>query len=350
MTPHLSFGIYIPHTQLLTCGSNMKLNKKLKIDKFVFTKLKGKESYKEWKQSIQMACRSEAVAYLLKDFENNIIVDTISSPAINVSQNQSSSSSSSANNSPMVDIDVLLTKPQWDQMSEQLVTKLFFFVDKMYQHQIASLNPCNIPTLFKLFDAQFNPSDPMILINKKQILDNISLKLDKTFLDQLVKFDEQLVNYQEAGGGLDEKGQIMQLIRALPDAYKDKIADAISNKPTLDTYLKVREQVVGIFERQSAWGYLPNSSNSSSSSSSSYPQRESEKERKESGLLAKGEREKGKGKKPERKEEKQPPPPPTKDKEGGGVVPKGQSVSTVIRGGISPWTVSNLSLWKPGKS
>jgi hypothetical protein len=237
---------------------------KLSMDKIKFTKLKGKDNYRQWKESVRMACMAQAVPYLLEIFKDNTVIGTTMAHdnATNISHTQGVPS-------PMVEVPTLLTAQQWDQLSEQLVTLLYFHVADLYQPQISSLTPKTLPHLFALFDSQFIPKDTMLLLTKREQLDAFTFKLDKPFADQLVRFDSLFQLYTDAGGKMEENEKIYTLIKSLPLDMKAKVSDILATKPNLDTYLKVREQVLLLHERLAAWGLLPKSVSSSSSSQGS---------------------------------------------------------------------------------
>ena len=263
---------------------------------------------------------TSSVSYLLEPFKPDIIVgSTTTTPApataqavVNISTTGHASGSSTTTPSvpsPQVDTPVYLTQDEWTLMSDQLVTQLYFHVDDIYKNQIASLTTTTLPALFALFDSQFISKDTMVILTKREELDKIQFKMDKTFPDQLVKFDTLFKHYIDAGGVMIDKEKIYLLIKLLPTNVKEKISDQISIRTDLDTYVKVREQVLLLFEKLSTWDILPSKASSSSSSSSKHNNDHADTVlygNKEGGNKGgkKDKKGKGRGKKEDKKEDK----------------------------------------------
>jgi hypothetical protein len=77
---------------------------------------------------------------------------------------------------------------EWKEMSEQIISQLYFHVAKIYQPIIYNLEHKNIPFLFNTFDELFINNNTMIIITKKGELDNFKLKIDKKLPEQIMKF------------------------------------------------------------------------------------------------------------------------------------------------------------------
>jgi hypothetical protein len=72
---------------------------------------------------------------------------------------------------------------EWNEMSEQIISQLYFHVAKIYQLIIYNLEHKNIPFLFNTFDELFVNNDTMIIITKRGESDNFKLKIDKKLLE-----------------------------------------------------------------------------------------------------------------------------------------------------------------------
>jgi hypothetical protein len=101
-------------------------------------------------------------------------------------------------------------------MIEQIVSQLFFFLAPIYRSIIYNLEHKNLPFLFTTLDKIFINSDTMVIVAKWNELDDFSFKLDKTFPEQLMKFDEQVLLLKELGETISEQDNIFILIKALP--------------------------------------------------------------------------------------------------------------------------------------
>jgi hypothetical protein len=102
----------------------------------------------------------------------------------------------------------------------------------------------------------FINSDTMMVVAKWSELNNFSFKLDKTFPEQLMKFDEQVLLLKELGGTISEQDNTFILIKALPLSYKEKLSNILSMQPGQKTYTEVRQLLLQIFERDMAWKTL----------------------------------------------------------------------------------------------
>jgi hypothetical protein len=76
-------------------------------------------------------------------------------------------------------------------------------------------------------------------VAKRSELDDFSFKLDKTFPEQLMKFDEQVLLLKELGGIILEQDNTI-LIKTLSFSYKEKLSNILSMQPGQKTYPEVR--------------------------------------------------------------------------------------------------------------
>jgi hypothetical protein len=142
-------------------------------------------------------------------------------------------------------------------MSEQIVSQLFFFLAPIYRPIIYNLEHKNLPFLFTTLDKIFINSDTMVIVAKWSELDDFFFKLDKTFPEQLMRFDEQVLLLKELGETISEQDNTFILIKALPLSYKEKLSNILSMQPGQKTYTEVRQLLLQIFERDMAWKTLP---------------------------------------------------------------------------------------------
>ena len=116
----------------------------------------------------------------------------------------------------------IMTKEKWKQLSEKIVTQIYFLVTPIYQSKVYNLTNKDIPTLFATFDALFINNDTMMIVAKRTELDNTKFTLDKTFPNQIIKFDEKILLFRDMGGQITDQDLTFILIKALPQAYKEK--------------------------------------------------------------------------------------------------------------------------------
>jgi hypothetical protein len=93
----------------------------------------------------------------------------------------------------------------------------------------------------------FINSDTMVIVAKRSELDDFSFKLDKTFPEQLMKFNEQVLLLKELSGIISEQDNTFILIKVLPLSYKEKLSNILSMQPGQKTYLEVRQLLLQIF-------------------------------------------------------------------------------------------------------
>jgi hypothetical protein len=124
-----------------------------------------------------------------------------------------------------------MTQEDWTQMGEQIVSQLFFFLASIYRSFIYNLEHKNLPFFFTTLDKMFINSDTMVIVAKQSELDDFSFKLDKTFPEQLMKFDEQVLLLKELGGTISEQDNTFILIKALFLSYKEKLSNILSMQP-----------------------------------------------------------------------------------------------------------------------
>jgi hypothetical protein len=122
-----------------------------------------------------------------------------------------------------------------DTMSEQIISQLYFHVAKIYQLIIYNLEHKNIPFLFNTFDELFVNNDTMIIIAKREELDNFKIKIDKKLPEQIMKFEEMVQVLKDLGGVVADSDLIYILIKALPASYREKISNALTAGPNIKT-------------------------------------------------------------------------------------------------------------------
>jgi hypothetical protein len=232
---------------------------KIKIDSKQISTLKSPEGYRKWKQEVTMLVKAPRYPRLLNAFSYN--------------PNSSFSSSSHTQDTPHTPISTIppdtpleisrqgkgekgeeddMTQEDWAQMSEQIISQVFFFLVPIYRPIIYNLEHKNLPFLFTTLDKIFINSDTMVIVAKRSELDDFSFKLDKTFPEQLMKFDEQVFLLKELGGTISEQDNIFILIKALSLSYKEKLSNILSMQPGQKTYPEVRQLLLQIFERDMA--------------------------------------------------------------------------------------------------
>jgi hypothetical protein len=149
------------------------------------------------------------------------------------------------------------SQEEWNGMSEQIISQLYFHVAKIYQPIIYNLEHKNIPFLFNTFDELFVNNDTMIIIAKRGELDNFKIKIDKKLPEQIMKFEEMIQVMKDLRGVVSDSDLIYILIKALPTSYREKISNALAAGPNIKTFTQVRKLLLSIFERDVAWSTLP---------------------------------------------------------------------------------------------
>jgi hypothetical protein len=218
---------------------------KLKLDSKSLTTLEGSSNYKRWKEEVKMLVLSLGASYLLEDAP-----PLIATPSDN--------SGSSDTNISMADPTVNKKRDEYFQENEQVVTTLYFCVSSLYRETIFKLNPKTLKNLFAAFDKQFLINDSMALITKRAQLDDIKIKADKTMSDQVLKFEEKVNSFKEAGGNLSDSDLTYLFIKALPTGYKEKLAAQLPTTGTENvTYDVVKRTLLTLWDRDMAWNLLP---------------------------------------------------------------------------------------------
>ena len=287
--------------------------KLLSIDKIELSTLKTGEHYRRWKEEIHMVCKALGVSYLLKPhIPPSLSFTTSSTPPAQTGTDQSQSSSSSSSTAPTNislakgkgkadsdDEEEEISRVRWEKQSEQFVSKLYFFVAPTYKPIISKLDPVSLPKLFSVFDKLFQNSDTMSLISKRGELDKFEIKLDKTLLDQVVKFEEQLTLFEDLGGTISGSEKAYLLIRALPTSYKEKLSNILGGGN--HSFEEIKEALSIIFKRDTAWDLLPTATKSNDHSDTalySHSNSNPKSSKKNKGVKGKGEKGKGKEEKP----------------------------------------------------
>src|SRR5271163_922665 len=119
------------------------------------------------------------------------------------------------------------------------------------------MHPKNLPFMFQTFNKQFINTNTMILVSKKTKLDVYKLKIDKSFPEQIIKFEELTLHYKEMGGTVSDSDLTYLLIKGLPDFYKEKLSNLLSLKASHIIFDEGKSSLSTIYERDVAWYLLP---------------------------------------------------------------------------------------------
>src|ERR1700753_3347002 len=109
----------------------------------------------------------------------------------------------------------------------------------------------------------------MIRVAKRGELDAFKFKIDKSFLEQIIKYEEIITQLAELGSIISDEDKCYGLIKALPFSYREKLsnfmitaATATPNNRTL-TFQQTKTALIALYERDVAWHILPTSSSPS---------------------------------------------------------------------------------------
>jgi hypothetical protein len=97
----------------------------------------------------------------------------------------------------------------------------------------------------------------MAILTKRTQLDEFKLKVDKTFSDQILKFEDKVQVFKDAGGTLEDTDLAYLLVKALPFAYKEKLSNLLPT--TTDgklSYDTVKKTLLTLWDRELAWNLL----------------------------------------------------------------------------------------------
>ena len=95
---------------------------------------------------------------------------------------------------------MIIAPEQWTRESEQIVNQLYFYISPVNKSIIYNLKSKTLISMFKALDNQFHNSNIMILVTKKTELDSFKFKINKTFFEQIIKFDETVNNFKKLDG------------------------------------------------------------------------------------------------------------------------------------------------------
>lgn len=259
---------------------------KIKLDPKVITPLKNADGYRKWKQDITMVVKMHGYGVLLQPWSSSgpssgaarqpatptqATTEQAAGPPLNISTQKDKGKRREEEDEGDEDT---MTREKWRQLSEKVVTQTYFLVTPIYQSKIYNLTNKDIPTLFATFDALFINNDTMMIVAKRTELDNTKFTLDKTFPNQIIKFDEKIILFRDMGGQITDQDLTFILIKALPQTYKEKLSNTIGTirlePPNLTpTYSQVQQHLLNMFDRDSAWNVLPAGSGSGASGSGS---------------------------------------------------------------------------------
>ena len=158
---------------------------KISLDDKSIYKLKGPEDYRKWKKDVIMAVTSIGASYLLTRYSEHPLTQPPSSASTNISTT-----------SP----DEHVTLERYNRESEQLVAKLYAYMSPLYQEIVYKLLTQNITVMFAKFDELLIGKDVLLALAKRRDIDGFTFKLDDTFLTQLVKFEELIIQFVVLGG------------------------------------------------------------------------------------------------------------------------------------------------------
>ena len=181
---------------------------KIKLDGKNITTLKSAENYRKWKQEVQMLCSAYGVSYLLTETPPNLpsITPTTTPIAQPVEQGGSGNpvniSTAAKGKAKAIDDDDEdhISPFKWKQENEQMVSQLYFYVADIYKPLFVSLVDKTLFNLFGLLDKQFISQDTMLVVAKRTELDNFKFTINKSFPEQIIKFEELKQQLSEIGG------------------------------------------------------------------------------------------------------------------------------------------------------
>ena len=86
-----------------------------------------------------------------------------------------------------------------------------------------------------------------MLVFKRTKFDVYKLKIDKSFLEQIIKFKELTLYYKEMRGTLSDFDLTYLLIKRLSDTYKEKLSNLLSLKTGHITFDEVKSSLSTIY-------------------------------------------------------------------------------------------------------
>src|SRR5271163_2528656 len=110
--------------------------------------------------------------------------------------------------------------------------------------------------MFQTFNKQFIDTDTMMFVSKRTEFDAYKLKIDKSFPEQIIKFEELALYYKEMGGTMSDFDLTYLLIKGLSDSYKEKLSNLLSLKADYITFDEVKSSLSTIYERDVTWHLL----------------------------------------------------------------------------------------------
>ena len=94
-------------------------------------------------------------------------------------------------------------------------------------------------------------------VSKKTELDAHKFKINKSFPEQIIKFEELTFYYKEIRGIMSDFDLTYLLIKGLSDSYKEKLSNLLFLKADHITFDEVKSSLSTIYERDVVSHLLP---------------------------------------------------------------------------------------------
>ena len=88
-----------------------------------------------------------------------------------------------------------------------------------------------------------------MFVSKRTELDAYKLKIDKSFPEQIIKFEKLAFYYKEIRGTMSDSYLTYLLIKGLPNSYKEKLSNLLSLKAGYIIFNEVKILLSIIYER-----------------------------------------------------------------------------------------------------
>jgi len=93
----------------------------------------------------------------------------------------------------------------------------------------------------------------MIIVSKRNELNNFKFKIDKTFSEQIMKFEKHVLQLREIGGQVSDQDLTFILIKALSLSYKKKLSNILDVQPGQKTFSQITHLLLLLHTRDVAW-------------------------------------------------------------------------------------------------